>query len=461
MPFLGSKTGPAVHIRLSQVMSALSYALDLVEGQPQGHAVRSCIIGMRLAEEMNLPAPQRSELFYALLMKDLGCSSNATKMCYLFDADDRETKRSIKTIDWTNFKESARFALRHVAPNRGTIGKMARLICMAIAGPRASRELIQIRCERGASIARLFGLPEATAQAIHNLDEHWDGAGHPDHVAGEDIPLLARIMGIAQTAEVFHSEHGLTAMRDMVRQRSGSWFDPELSRILLNIDEHDDLWNRIRGDSAKHLSAYEPQDQLLFADDERLDHLAEGFGEVIDAKSPWTFRHSQGVAEIAVGIGNVLGMPAIELRDLRRAGLLHDVGKLGVSNLILDKPGKLTPEELAEVRRHPAYTQRILERVAGFSDLAEIAASHHERLDGKGYHRGISGHQLGLMTRILCVADMYEALAAHRPYRQDLSDEEVHTILQKNATTGLCPEILQALNAFLNKSGFQPYRVAA
>lgn len=449
------------NIKLSEVMSALSYALDLVEGQPQGHSVRSCILGMRIGQELKLPHSQLSDLFYALLMKDLGCSSNAAKMCYLFAADDRETKRSLKTVNWVNMLESLRFAVGHVAPTRSKIGKFFRLMAVAVTSKRASKELIQIRCERGANIARLFGLPESTAQAIHALDEHWDGGGHPDGTIGREIPLAARIMCLSQTAEVFYSEHGADSMRQMLRERSGNWFDPQLAGILQSIPDSDRLWGQLAGNSQEHLSEYEPDDQVLFADDGRLDRIAEGFGQVIDAKSPWTFHHSVGVADVSVGIGQAMNLAPTQLRDLRRAALLHDVGKLGVSNLILDKPAKLNADELAEIRRHPAYTQQILERVAGFSDIAHIAASHHERLDGKGYHRGLEGRQLCTMTRILCVADMYEALAAHRPYRQDLSDDEVMSILRKNSPGGLCPIALEALVTFLQQTGFTPYRVAA
>ena len=182
---------------------------------------------------------------------------------------------------------------------------------------------------------------------------------------------------------------------------------------------------------------------------------------MIDAKSPWTYKHSEGVSKIAAGIAATIGMDAAEVRRIRRAGLLHDVGKLGVSNLILDKPGKLDADELAEMRKHTAYTLRILEQVAGFRDLADLAASHHERLDGKGYHRGLSGDQLGTATRILVVSDMYEALAAKRPYRQDLTEEEVMTILSKNAGPGICPEIFAALKTYLNGGGYVPNKIAA
>jgi HD-GYP domain-containing protein (c-di-GMP phosphodiesterase class II) len=156
-----------------------------------------------------------------------------------------------------------------------------------------------------------------------------------------------------------------------------------------------------------------------------------------------------------------MGMDLAEMRDVRRAALLHDIGKLGVSNLILDKPGRLDAAELALMRRHAQFTYDILKRVPGFDHLAEAAAAHHERLDGTGYFRGISGGQLSPMTRILAVSDMYEALAARRPYRQDLTGGQVMSILASNAGDGICPEVLDALKTFLNQTGFTPIRLAA
>jgi HD-GYP domain-containing protein (c-di-GMP phosphodiesterase class II) len=461
MPLFSYSIKKHVNIKMSEVMSALSYALDLVEGQPEGHSVRACLMGMRLGRALKMDSLRRSALFYALLMKDLGCSSNAAKMCYLFAADDMATKGAVKTVDWRSFAQSMRFALKSVAPGRPLVVKAMRLFGIASGSKRQGRELVQIRCDRGAKIARKFGLSEDTALAIHSLDEHYDGGGYPDGLIGDEIPLIARIMGLAQTAEVFLRQSGFESMREMAQQRRGTWFDPELIDLLLSIGENDPLWEQLRDHPVKHLAEVEPEDRVLVVDDERLDNIATGFAEVIDAKSPWTFRHSKGVAEVASGIGQVLGLSHAKLRNLNRAALLHDVGKLGISNLILDKPGKLTAEELTEMRKHPGYTQSILLKVAGFSDLAELAASHHERLDGKGYHRGLEGSLLSQDVRILCVSDMYEALAAKRPYRVDLANEQVMDILKKNAPDGICPNILSALVTFLEKSHFKPHELAA
>jgi putative nucleotidyltransferase with HDIG domain len=170
---------------------------------------------------------------------------------------------------------------------------------------------------------------------------------------------------------------------------------------------------------------------------------------VIDAKSPWTYQHSNGVAELTVGIARRLGVQPAEIRNLRRAALLHDLGKLGVSSLILDKPGKLSEDEFAVIRRHPEHTHRILSRVGCFSHLADLASSHHERLDGRGYHRGRHEDDLTPHARIICVADICDALRQARPYREGLSVERILDIMIPEAGKGLDSDCLGALKGVL------------
>ena len=442
---------PAVpdRILLSEVISALSYALDITEGQPEGHAVRSCLIGMRIGEEAGLSPAELSSLFYALLLKDAGCSSNAARTCLLFGADDLAVKRDWKTTDWPSRWESFLHVARNAVPDGSPLQRAIRTVSFAFHGP-VGTELVQTRCERGADIARMLLLPEETAAAIGALDEHWDGEGAPAGARGEEIPLLARIACLAQTVEIFFGSYGPERAFAMAAERSGRWFDPALVAVLLGTRSDHAFWERVAGEDAREqVARLEPEDRLLVADDDALDRVAEAFARVIDAKSPYTFRHSEGVAAIAGGIGGVLGFGADELRDLRRAALLHDLGKLGVSNLILDKPGKLTPEEMEQVRLHPEYTQRILERVERFRELAEVAASHHERMDGRGYHRGIPAGTLPVAARVLAVADVFEALSATRPYRAALPVERVMEIMRAEVGTGLCPLCFGALEEWL------------
>lgn len=454
-PAQSPQLAPA-EIRLSEVIAAMSYALDITEGQPQGHAARTCLIGMRIAQEIKLPPSDQSALFYGLLLKDLGCSSNAAKMCYLFGADDRQVKRDIKTIDWPKMTASMQFVQSQVAPNGTRLGRLLKMVSMAIQGPSGPKRLVQTRCERGSMIARQLGFPEATATAIHQLDEHWNGKGHPFGLKGEQISLLARIMGLAQTLEVFFSQQGLLAAIDIAEDRRGRWFDPELVDAFLATRDDFDFWRRVHHPNPhQQVSAFEPLDAALIADEPQLDAIAAAFAQVVDAKSPWTFKHSAGVADISVGIGEVLGFGPQELREIRRAGLLHDIGKLGVSNLILDKPGKMTDEEFTELKKHPAFTEQIVGRVAGLGQLAETAAAHHEKLNGRGYHRGILAGDLPIAARLLTVADIFEALSAARPYRDGLPIEKIYEIMDRDAGFAICEESYAALKTWVDRRTFK------
>src|SRR5262249_45989992 len=196
----------------------------------------------------------------------------------------------------------------------------------------------------------------------------------------------------------------------------------------------------------------EPVQGVFPADGAALERIARIFAEIVDSKSPWTWRHSEGVAQIAVGIAKVLGLPQESVSRVHRTGLLHDLGKLGVSNLILDKPGNLTSEEYVELRRHPEFTHQILGSIAAYHDIAEMAATHHERLDGRGYHRGIPAVDLPLESRLLVVADICEALSARRPYRDAMPRERVHEILTKDAGTAVCPGCVEALKAYYDQN---------
>jgi HD-GYP domain-containing protein (c-di-GMP phosphodiesterase class II) len=428
-------------IALSEVIAGLSYALDLTEGEPPGHAVRSCLIGMRLAEEIDLAGAARSHLFYALLLKDAGCSANSARMAALFGADDHRAKRTSKRVDWARAFPAFVWALRTVAPDGGPRRRLDRLLAIKSEG-EVTRALMQARCDRGAKIAYLLGFEDETAEAIRALDEHWDGAGQPSGLRGEEIPLLGRILCLAQTTEIFHAAGGLDAAWEVAQRRRGGWFDPGLVDAFGAIRSDAAFWQAVRDED---VSGWEPSDRLLTADDERLDAIAYAFAGVIDAKSPWTYRHSDRACVIVLGLAAALGAEERELSDLRRAALLHDVGKLAVSNRILDKPGKLTPAEFAEVREHPVVTRRILERVPGFGGLAPLAAAHHERLDGTGYPEGLTADELTMPMRLLAVADVYEALTSERPYRAAMSSREAMAIIRVQAPRRLDDDVASAL----------------
>ena len=443
--------GPA-RIRLSRVIGGLSYALDLTEGEPPGHALRSCVIGMRIADELGLDAATRSRLFYALLMKDAGCSANSAKMAALFGADDHEAKRTAKRSNWSRAFPALVWSLRIVAPEGSFRARAARLRAIKEEG-QVTRSLMLARCDRGAEIALLLGLEPETAEGIRALDEHWDGNGQPFGLRGEEIPLLARIVCLAQTAEIFHGEGGPDAACAIAARRSGEWFDPALVQALQACRDDATFWASL---ARPDVSAWEPEDRLLTADDAHLDRIATAFAGVIDVKSPWTYRHSDLVAVLAVRIAGVLGADEAEVTDLRRAAMLHDIGKLAVSNRVLDKCGPLTAAEAAQVREHPLITARILERIPGFAHLVPVAASHHERLDGSGYPYGLRAENLTGPMRVLAVADVFEALTSARPYRPAMSTEAALATLRADAPARLDPDAVEALAGLL-----QPREAAA
>jgi HD-GYP domain-containing protein (c-di-GMP phosphodiesterase class II) len=438
-------------ILLSEVIGALSYALDLTEGEPPGHAARSCMIGMRLAEELRLDAATRSDLFYALLLKDAGCTANAARMAALFGADDHDVKHSAKRIDWANSFSAFVWSVRTVAPGQSKLVRLDRLLAIRDEG-EVTRSLMQARCDRGAEIARMIGLAEGTAEAIRTLDEHWDGHGQPRWLIGEQIPLLGRILCLAQTVEIFHAAGGLDAAYEVAERRAGRWFDPELVKALRAFRTDAGFWAAL---PEPDLTRWEPEDQMLTVDADRLLRIATAFAAIVDAKSPWTYQHSDRTSLIATNMGAVLGFDLDELGDLRRVALLHDVGKLAVSNRILDKPARLTDAEYERVKEHPLFTHWVLERVSCFARLAPVASAHHERLDGGGYPRGLAAEDLTLAMRVLSVADVYEALTAERPYRHALPEEDALDLIRLDVPSRLDGDAVSALETVIE---WQPAR---
>lgn len=434
-------------IRMAEVVAALSHALDLSTGQPVGHSVRTCILGMRIAGEIGLCGELLNDLYYALLLKDAGCSSNASLIYRTIGSDELKAKRDVKTTDWSRLGwETLQYALSHVATGKPFVERVRTLLKVAVTQKQHAHTVTKIRCERGASLARLIGLREATAEGIGGLDEQWNGAGNPNGLKGREIPLLSRIMLLAQTLEVFFAAHGPDTAVRIARERSKRWFDPSLVTATTSLANRGELWAGLDlGTDFSLALQMDIEGKTMLPGDTTLDSICLAFAQIVDAKSPFTFRHSNGVANAAVAIGQTLGLDPARILFLRHAALLHDLGKLGVPNTILEKPGKLDAEEWQALRLHPYHTWKVLNGISGFGELSEVAASHHEKLDGTGYFRGLQADSLPTDTRILVVADIFDALSAKRPYRDALPLEKVFEIMRKDAPHALDPTCLEAL----------------
>ncbi|WP_028453666.1 HD-GYP domain-containing protein [Chitinilyticum aquatile] len=437
-------------LKLAELISSLSHALDLTEGQPEGHCVRCCWIGVHIGRQIGLPEQEIWQLYYTLLLKDLGCSSNAARICELYLTDDQSFKHDFKLVG-SNLSQVLGFVFTHTGRHESWSRRLTAILNIMRNGERIADELIQTRCERGAQIARQLRFPEPVAQGVHALDEHWDGSGRPDGKAGAAIPLLARIALLSQVIDVFHFASGREAALAEARTRSGSWFDPELVAAFEAVARDEGFWQTLASnDLPQAVLQLEPPQYALPLDDDYMDDIASAFGQVVDSKSPFTAGHSERVGFYTELIASEMGIPAPERRWLRRAALLHDVGKLGVSSAILEKPGKLTDEEFRAVQLHAQYTEEILAKVPAFAELAFVAGAHHERLDGRGYPRRLTAGAIRLETRIITVADIFDAISAERPYHAATPPDKTLQIMSGmvgNAIDGDCFAALQGIIA--------------
>jgi HD-GYP domain-containing protein (c-di-GMP phosphodiesterase class II) len=443
--FPTTPTAPTEALKLSELIGSLSYALDLTEGQPAGHCVRSCWIGMKIGRDAGMSTEQLWELYYTLLLKDVGCSSNAARICELYMTDDRLFKHDYKTVG-DSLPQVLSFVFKHAGMKAGMAERFRTVLTTLRDGRRTGQEFIATRCQRGAEIARLLRFPERVAMGIYSLDEHFNGKGSPAGLAGKAIPVYARIALLAQVVDVFHTAEGRAAALAEVRSRSGSWFDPRLVAAFERVSAGDAFWNTLKSPELDQiLYAMEPPEHIVAIDDDYLDDIATAFGQVVDSKSPYTSGHSSRVALYTDIIAEEMGLTPERRRWLRRGAMLHDVGKLGVSNTVLDKAGALDREEWAEVRQHAAYTESILSRIGAFAELARIAGAHHERLDGGGYPRGLKADQIDMETRIITTADIFDAITAERPYRGAIPVPQALEMMEKTVGTAIDGRCLDAL----------------
>jgi putative nucleotidyltransferase with HDIG domain len=320
------------------------------------------------------------------------------------------------------------------------------------------------RVTGSARIVRKLGLDHAAVEAVHSLEERWDGGGHPDALCGEQIPLLSRICAVAEHLDVVSGERGIVFAISSLIERSGTWFDPELVRVALSLQLRGTLWTNCLPSASQEDSRRAVLDldagQLHTLGNGQIDQICEAFAEVVDAKSHFTFRHSIGVADTAYGIARRMRLPSDRVKLVRRAALLHDIGKLSLSNAILDKTTKLDQAEWDAVYQHPRLTRQILERVGAFREMAIIAGEHHEKLDGTGYPNRLMAPDLSLESRIVAVADVYGALSEDRPYRPGLEPQHIVSILTRLAPKKLDGDCVDALIMMLAEESFVSFKPA-
>lgn len=408
--------------------------------------MRACLLGMRLGQTAGLTDAQRAELYHALLLKDAGGSATAARVATVFAADDQVVKPRLKVVDHEDRWLLVREAWRNTGPQASLATRMR---CVAeMMRPELMRSLAAMRSGRGARVLEGLGFPHGPIEAVRSLNEHWDGKGSPAGLAGEAIPVLSRVMHLAQIVDLVLMRDGADTAEAVLRARRGRWFDPALTDAACELLRDDVLRRAVLApDIEDQVLAAEPALAAHWVDDDGVDEIARAFADIVDAKSVYMEGHSPQVAHCARAIGQRLGLGAPTLRELWHAGLLHDLGMLGVSSRIVEKVGPLNIRERTEIEQHPVHTWEILRRVPAFTEVAMLASMHHEKLDGSGYPWRKVDEDLDPSARALAVAVVFHAAMGNRAFRSGLTVSEALSILDAQRDLRLAGEAIDALAA--------------
>jgi HD-GYP domain-containing protein (c-di-GMP phosphodiesterase class II) len=416
-------------VRVAEVLASLSLATDLGIGQPMEHVLRQTLLSLRLGEHIGLDEADRATLYHLGLLAWVGCSADAFEMARMF-GDEIAFKGDSYDFDLTGLAAFG-FMIRHVGSGRSPLRRARTAASLLLGGGKSIDEMMRSHCELAGTFASRLGLGAEVQVPLGQVFERWDGKGTPGRLRGDAIALSARIVALADVAVVFHRRGGAVAALDVARERSGTMFDPALVDLLGS--HADDLFDNVDASATWDTVIGAEPGLRGELDDDGLDRTLEAVADFVDLKSPYTAGHSLGVAALAAAAAERVGLPASDVALVRRAGLVHDLGRLGISNAIWDKTGPLTAPEQERVRLHPYLTERMLAQSPGLAKIGAVAMLHHERLDGSGYHRGLTADSIPATARILAAADVYHAMLEPRPHRDARSPDDAAAELRAEA----------------------------
>ena len=419
-------------LRLAELLAVLSLGADLGMGQPMEHAMRQCLIALRLGERLGLEREERASLYYVSLIAWVGCHIDAYEQAKWF-GDDLALKGDFRLRDMTGMAPLA-FAASHLGAGKPLLERARMGAKFLVNGHRETADMLANHWYAADALAEQLGLDTGVRATLFQTFERWDGKGVPSGSKGEEIRPAAGIVNLADVLEVFHRTAGQDAAIAMARERSGTQFAPNL--VDLVVAEAGTLFTDLDGVASwDAVIAAEPGLSRPLAESE-LDSAFEAIADFIDVKSPFTLGHSRGVADMAAGGAEELRLGGVAVTHVRRAALVHDIGRLGVSNAVWDKAGELNAGEVERVRLHPYLTERMLAASPDLAALGATAVQHHERLDGSGYPRGLRSDALTPCGRVLAAADAYRAKLEPRPYRPAFGPEEAARWMREEVRAG-------------------------
>ncbi|HEY7470003.1 MAG TPA: HD domain-containing phosphohydrolase [Acidimicrobiia bacterium] len=408
-------------VRLAELLASMSLATDLATGQSLGHGIRTCLIAVAIGEEMGCDPADLRSIFQVSLLRFLGCTADASETAERVGGDEIGfNARMATTLNGSSWQ-----SIKGLMASVGTaapLGRRGRLLVETLSDLGGASDGLTAHCEVAARLAGRLGLDDRVVFALEHAYERWDGKGYPAGLEGEEVPLEIRVCSVARDVDLLAGVD--PDLPGSVRRRRGKAYDPSVV----------DSWLRIRG---LHVEA--DWELLLAAEPEPVAYAKDitttltALADFVDLKSPWLRGHSREVARLAHAAGRAAGLDTQELGSLEHAALLHDVGRVGVESGIWDKPGSLSVDEWEKVRLHPYLTQRIVSRSPALARHAETASSHHERIDGTGYHRQTAGDQISKPARILAAADVLAALTSSRPHRPAYDADDAFRILRDEA----------------------------
>jgi HD-GYP domain-containing protein (c-di-GMP phosphodiesterase class II)/DNA-binding CsgD family transcriptional regulator len=435
-------------LRVAELAAALSLATDLGTGQPLEHGLRVCLLATALAHELGASEEECHEVYYVALLRAIGCVSEAHRVADRF-GNEMAANAHISLLDTAQPLDVMSLLLHHVGEGQPFLRRSRMILAALAAGPGERNQILAADCEVAQMLTQRLGMRPTISRAVAHVYERWDGKGSPHQLRGEAIMRTARIVIVARDAELFFRLGGRDGAAQILRQRSGTLYDPEITQRLLEraaivfaATDADSAWDAVL--------ASEPGAHQLLSDASQ-EAATRAVADFVDLKSSYLAGHSSGVAALAASAAESLGLANDEIALVRQAGYLHDLGRVATSTAIWDKPGPLTTSEREQVRLHPYYTERILAQSPALARLAAIASHHHERLDGSGYFRGLPAALLTLPARILAAADVYRALTEPRSYRPARPPEEAARELAAEVRAGKLDH--EAANAVLAVAG--------
>lgn len=439
-----------VRPRLAEVVASLSLATDLLMGQPMDHGLRSCLLAIRLGDRAGLSSGELAEVYWVSLLAWIGCTADPHELAEHF-GDDIEVFGSAYGVDLAGMS-MLKFLAKRAGAGKPPLERARQLVWLVTSVSGWAKESFAGKCEIAEDLSARLGMNDRIRERLQEVYERWDGEGMPRSLKGEQIAASVRVFQLAEMVEVHHRLGGVDAAVHVARERAGAQFDPSLVALfethaaeLLGALDDAGAWDAVM--------AADPEAGLRLADGE-LDRALEVVADFVSMKSPFLATHSRGVASLAADAARRCGLADDDARMLMRAGLVHDIGRIGVSNAIWDKPGPLNDGERERVRLHAYFTERILSR-SSLAPIGAVASMHHERCDGSGYHRASDASALPMTARLLAAADAYHAMLEERPHRAALSRDAAAGELRSEARAGRLDG--RAVDAVLDAAG---HRVA-